>query len=347
MPRPRNHPPPGGQLDLFASPSPAPAPTPARSPEAASPVERAALEETYARAADLAARLPPEVYFGTSSWSFPGWAGIAYAKRRSESQLARDGLAEYARHPLLRTVGVDRGYYAPIPRADFERYASQLPEGFPCCIKAPEVVTAPVHLVHRGAAAGTPNPDFLSVERFMDFMGRDAEDVFRAHVGTFVMEFPPVPRVHRLAPDVFVRRLDAFLGALPRTMRYAVEIRERSYLTAEYREVLAAHGVAHTYNYWTAMPRPVEQLEAVPIDNAPFAVVRLLLRPGTRYDERKNSFAPFDQLRDVDEVMRRGVVQIVKLATASGRPVYVLVNNKAEGSAPLTIEAIARMLGRS
>ncbi|MEI8254282.1 MAG: DUF72 domain-containing protein [Deltaproteobacteria bacterium] len=341
MPRPRAPVPPAGQLDLFASPAPA---APAITRVDPSPAEGGVLAETYARAAELAARVPSSVYFGTSSWSFPGWAGIVYAKRRSESLLARDGLAEYARHPLLRTVGVDRGYYAPIPRADFERYASQLPEGFPCCIKLPEIVTTPVHLGHRGVEAGTPNPDFLSVDRFMDDMGRDAEDVFRAHVGTFVIEFPPVPRAHRLAPDVFVRRLDGFLGALPRSMRYAVEIRERSYLTPAYREVLAAHGVAHTYNYWTAMPRPVDQLAAVPIDNAPFAVVRLLLRPGTRYDERKNAFAPFDQVKDVDEVMRRGVVDIVKLAMASGRTVYVLVNNKAEGSAPGTIAAIAAML---
>jgi uncharacterized protein YecE (DUF72 family) len=341
MARSRTPPVPDTQLDLFGG---SPATVRAKNTAAIAPTLLDPLADAYAQAEALAAKIPRSVFFGTSSWSFPGWEGIVYAKKRSERSLANDGLAEYARHPLLRTVGVDRGYYAPIPRADFEKYASQIPASFPCCIKAPELITAPVHLGHRGMPAGEPNPDFLSAERFMDWMGRDAEDVFKPHVGTFVFEFPPVPRAHRLAPDVFVKRLDGFLAALPRTMPYAVEIRERSYLTPAYREVLTAHGVAHTYNYWTAMPRPDEQLEAVPVDNAPFAVVRLLMRPGTRYDERKNAFAPFDQLVDVDEVMRRGVVHILRIATERGRPVYVLVNNKAEGSAPLTIQALARML---
>jgi uncharacterized protein YecE (DUF72 family) len=307
------------------------------------PVETT-LAESHERARAIASRLPEGIRFGTSSWSFPGWAGIVYSRKRTESALARDGLVEYAQHPLLGTVGIDRGYYAPIPRADFERYASQLPARFPCCIKAPEAITGPVHFGHRGSEAGKPNDDFLSVERFMEFMGTDAEAVFAEHVGAFLFEFPPTTLRDRLAPDVFVAMLDRFLGELPRTMKYAVEIRERSYLTRRYRDVLAKHGVAHTYNYWTAMPRPEEQLEVVPVDNAPFSIVRLLMRPGTRYDDRKNAFAPFDKIVDVDEVMRRGVIQILRASTQHGRPVYVLVNNKAEGSSPLTIEAIARLL---
>jgi uncharacterized protein YecE (DUF72 family) len=309
----------------------------------ADPLETS-LAAVHERTRAIAARLPETVRFGTSSWSFPGWAGIVYSRKRTESSLARDGLVEYAQHPLLGTVGVDRGYYAPIPRADFERYASQVPASFRCCIKAPESITAPVHLGHRGAEAGQPNDDFLSVDRFMESMGRDAEEVFAKHVGAFIFEFAPMTPRYRIRPDVFVARLDRFLGELPRTVKYAVEIRERSYLTRSYREVLAKHGVAHTYNYWTAMPRPDEQLDAVPIDNAPFSIVRLLMRPGTRYDDRKNAFAPFDKLVDVDEVMRRGVIQILRASTDRGRPVYVLVNNKAEGSAPLTIEALATLL---
>lgn len=352
MPR-KNPPDPSAQLPLFAPAAPA-APTreSAATPAAPSRAPRSTLfddgpsplADVHARALEIASRLPDTVRFGTSSWSFPGWAGIVYERKRSESSLARDGLVEYARHPLLRTVGIDRGYYGPIPRADFERYAAQLPLGFPCCIKAPEIVTTPVELGYRGAPAGTPNPHFLSIDVFMEFVGRDASEVFASNVGAFIFEFPPVPREFRLSPDAFVDKLDAFLDELPPTLRYAIEIRERSYLTPRYREVLAAHGVAHTYNYWTAMPRPEQQTSVVPVDNAPFNVVRLLLRQGTRYDERKNAFAPFDKLIDVDEVMRRGVVSILRASTERGRPVYVLVNNKAEGSAPLTIDAIARML---
>ena len=53
---------------------------------------------------------------GTSSWTFPGWAGLVYEKRYGSSQqFTRDSLAEYARHraeaarvcPVEFAVGAD------------------------------------------------------------------------------------------------------------------------------------------------------------------------------------------------------------------------------------------------
>ena len=80
----------------------------------------------------LGDRLPASVRFGTSSWSFPGWAGLVYRRPRTQTELARDGLREYARYPLFGTVGIDRSYYAPLTGEDLKRYAAQLPTGFPC-----------------------------------------------------------------------------------------------------------------------------------------------------------------------------------------------------------------------
>ena len=74
----------------------------------------ARLQQSHEEARALAVRLPTDVLFGTSSWSFPGWAGLVYSSDRPASMLAREGLREYARHPLLRTVGIDRSYYARI-----------------------------------------------------------------------------------------------------------------------------------------------------------------------------------------------------------------------------------------
>ena len=42
--------------------------------------------------------------------------------------------------------------------------------------------------------------------------------------------------------------------------------------------------------------------------------------------------------------MRGEVVALTARALARGRRVYVLVNNKAEGSSPLTVEALAERL---
>ena len=93
----------------------------------------AALETRRATAAALAARLPSTVAFGTSSWAFPGWAGLVYPAGLSSAALSREGLRHYVRHPLLRTVGVDRSYYAPIPLDDLRAYADQVPDDFRAC----------------------------------------------------------------------------------------------------------------------------------------------------------------------------------------------------------------------
>jgi uncharacterized protein YecE (DUF72 family) len=295
------------------------------------------LEREHAESASVAARLPRGVFFGTSTWSFPGWTGIVYSRRATTAQLARDGLAEYARHPLLTTVGIDRGYYGPIPGKDLERYAAQLPPGFPCCAKAPEAVTAAVR-----TGESRPNPDYLRPQRFIDEMVGPFLEFFRGHVGPFVIQFPPSGGA--VPPSVFAERLDRFLEALPTGARYAVELREAALLTPAYGAVLAARGAAHVYNYATAMPMPAAQADAVRVDTGGFAMIRLLLRPGTRYGERREEFLPFDRVVDPSPEMRVEVVRLVRAALRAGRETYVLVNNKAEGCAPLTIRALAEIL---
>ena len=91
----------------------------------------------------VAAALPPGIHLGTSSWSFPTWQGSVYAEIYDESRLAREGLRAYAQHPLLRSVGIDRTYYAPIPASDFASYASQVPQAFRFLVKAPAQCTSP------------------------------------------------------------------------------------------------------------------------------------------------------------------------------------------------------------
>src|SRR5215470_3113347 len=87
---------------------------------------------------DLAARLPAGVHLGGSTWSFPGWAGLVYDRPYPTARLAHDGLAAYARHPLLRAVGIDRTHYRPLPAEDLARYAEAVPDGFLFLVKAHE-----------------------------------------------------------------------------------------------------------------------------------------------------------------------------------------------------------------
>jgi uncharacterized protein YecE (DUF72 family) len=149
-----------------------------------------------------------------------------------------------------------------------------------------------------------------------------------------------------LDPAEFAARLDECLSELPRDYTYAVELRDRALLTREYASVIARHGASHTYNYWSAMPLPGAQAVTVAPEalSCDAVVIRLLLRPGTRYMDQREAFRPFDRLVEPDDLMRADTVALTRLALAAGKKVYLLVNNKAEGSSPLTVAALARHL---
>lgn len=305
--------------------------------EADPSIEAVARVHDEARA--VARDLPAEVRFGTSSWSFPGWKGIVYSGPVTSASIAKDGLRQYAAHPLLRTVGIDRSYYAPIPVEDLRRYAEQLPAGFQGCAKVPSTVTS---TVVGPPGSDTPNPEFMSVDRMIEEQLEPFSLAFRDHSGPFIIEFPPFPRRSRMEPAEFLSRLDRFLEHLPKDFQYAVELRNEGLLTTEYRAILARHGIGHVYNYWSAMPGLIAQAGIVPPEDLPFVVVRLLLRPGTWYQDQRERFQPFNAIVAPDALMRQDVVNLSDRVLTSGRKLWVLVNNKAEGSSPLSIMELAK-----
>src|SRR5262245_52331259 len=79
----------------------------------------------------LARHVPSNIRFGTSTWTYDGWAGDIYHRRYRGPQPAQR-LEEYARYPLFRTVGIDSAFYDPPSEEELAAYARVLPPGFPC-----------------------------------------------------------------------------------------------------------------------------------------------------------------------------------------------------------------------
>jgi len=126
--------------------------------------------------------------------------------------------------------------------------------------------------------------------------------------------------------------------------RYAVEIRNPEFLTPAYFAVLREHDVAHVFSSWTRMPSIGMQLDLPGSVTANFLVGRALLRPGRKYADAVDAFAPYDRIRDPNPELRGDLVRLVKLTEQLRIPAYLLVNNRAEGSAPKTIAAVAALL---
>ncbi len=289
----------------------------------------------------LAARVPDQVLFGTSTWTYTGWSGLVYHRSYPKSAPAARMLEEYARFPLFRTVGIDSSFYRPPSAATLESYAAVLPPGFPCVSKVWDQITVHTHSGQRDGPRGALNPDYLNAGLFVREMYEPYRRHFGGHDGPFIFEF----QASRLAPDEFANRLDEFFGVLPREGRYGVEIRNQEYLTPAYFAVLREHGVSHVFNSWTRMPTIGSQLDIPESITAPFTVARVLLRPGMYYDEAVDAFSPYDRIREPNPEMRSDVARLIGQARAMRIPAYILVNNRAEGSAPQTIMEIVRTLG--
>ncbi|MBK8324613.1 MAG: DUF72 domain-containing protein [Betaproteobacteria bacterium] len=316
------------QLDLFG---PAAEPDPAA--KASSPAER------DAQLVELASRLPQPIRLGTSSWAFAGWTGVVYERPLPPPVLSRDGLPTYARHPLLRTVGLDRTFYAPIPADEYRRLAEQVPPGFTFLVKAPQMFTSRFRYESR-----EPSPEYLDPSAAADLFVGPCMEGLGACAGPLVFQFPPQGRAITRKPAAFADRLAGFLAALPRGPLYAVELRDRELLAPEVMRTLESAGARLCLGVHARMP-PVDIQAAAATSLGPGPlVIRWNLHAGYAYEEAKSRYAPFDRLVDEDPATRASIATLAREAAARGDPVWIIANNKAEGSAPLTLERLARAI---
>jgi uncharacterized protein YecE (DUF72 family) len=317
------------QLALFAF-EPAPEPE-KRGVEAA-----AQTEEVEA----LGRELPREIHLGGSTWSFPGWAGLVYDRSYPTSRLAREGLAAYARHPLLRSIGVDRTHYAPVEAEELARYREVVPEGFLFLVKAHEACTLarfPDHARY-GAQRGQENSLFLDPAYAADQVVAPFVEGIRG-AGALLFQFAPQALG---SPAAFAGQLHAFLAALPRGPVYAVELRNRELITSDYGDALTAVGACHCHNVHPRMPDIRAQARLAGTERGPMTIIRWLLGAGMTYEEAGRMYAPFNRMAAPDPGNREAVADLARAALDGERPFLCTINNNAEGSAPLSVVELAR-----
>lgn len=329
--------------DLFGS---APGPAPARGARARGIGPAAPAPE----AVEAGAALPAAIRLGTSSWSFPGWAGLVYDNAASESRLSKSGLAAYSRHPLLRSVGIDRGFYQPLAAAEFAAYAAQVPESFRFLVKAPSLVTDELRRDDGGRGIAD-NPHFLDAQAAFDDFARPAVAGLAERAGPLVFQFSPLSR--RSLADVpgFVARLHGFLWSLNRMCegfsvapRFAVEVRNPELLTRDFAAALKDAGARYCLGVHARMPSAEAQLPVLRALWPGPLVVRWNLHAGFAYEEAKSQYAPFNRLVDEDLPTRTTLARVALATARAGQEVTIVANNKAEGSAPLTLLRLAQAI---
>jgi uncharacterized protein YecE (DUF72 family) len=308
-----------------------------------------------------AARLGPRlktlaergVYFGTSSWKYEGWLGSIYTPRRyatrgkfSKKKFEETCLAEYAQ--TFPTVCGDFAFYQ-FPSEDYwRRLFEGTPSSLAIGLKVPEAITVakwPSHARY-GEKAGQENPAFLDAALLRSQFLRPLEP-YAERLAALIFEFGTFAKATFATADHFLYRLDHFLDGLPGGFRYGVEIRNPEYLGPGYFACLADHGVAHVLNAWTRMPELGAQLDRPGVETADFSVVRALLSKGRSYEQAVEAFGPYEKIREPNESARAAMRRVAERAIERNKPAYLFVNNRLEGNAPTTIEAVVEELGAS
>lgn len=297
--------------------------------------------------------LPVDIRLGTSSWFFPGWRGLVYDGVHPQVTLSRKGLAAYGEIPLLRTVSLDRTFYAPISAVDYARYAGQVPEHFSFVVKAPALVCDAVMRDEEGRGK-VPNSHFLDAAIATREFVLPCLEGLKAKVGPLVFQISPLPRSLVEDASFLIERLEAFFAALPRevggrTPIYALELRNPELLTPRLMRMLARAEVRYCIGLHDRMPEVERQETALRVldgEEAGPLVVRWNLHRGFLYQAARQRYEPFDKLVDEDGETRRTLARMAATAHKARRKVWITANNKAEGSAPLSLLKLAQEIAK-
>ncbi len=159
---------------------------------------------------------PGHVRIGCSGWSYRAWRGRFYP----EDLASRRWFQHYA--SVFDTVELNATFYCLPAVTTVEAWAAQAPPGFCYAMKL--------------GAFGTHRKKLRDPEGWL------ARHLERARLlgdalGPTLVQLPP-----RWGRDV--ARLDEFLDVCPRDLRWAVEVRDPSWLHDEVYDVLRRHGAA-------------------------------------------------------------------------------------------------------
>ncbi|MGJ7578852.1 DUF72 domain-containing protein [Variovorax sp. RHLX14] len=300
----------------------------------------------------LAQALHPQIRLGTSSWSYPGWDGLVWDGRYSDSMLARHGIPAYSAHPLFRTVSIDKGFYKPLGVVEYSKLADAVPADFRFVVKAPSMVTDAVVRSEEGRGR-QPNPAFLSPEIAVNDFVRPALEGLGEKLGALVFQLSPLPMQFLSDQSLLLEKLGAMLRALP-SLRpvapdgvIAVEVRDPVLLGQPLANVLRETGATFCLGLHAKMQDIDAQLPMLRALWPGPLVCRWNLNPvngAYGYEDARDLYAPYDKLVDVDPKTRDALARVAAATARAGYPVYVTVSNKAEGSAPLSVRGLAETL---
>ena len=256
------------------------------------------------------------VHLGTCAFTASGWNGAFYPKRMKPA----DYLNFYSQH--FDTVEIDSTFYACPAAKTVANWDKNTPPGFIFSVKAPQSITHEKILVNC-------QEEFTAFLQTMQLLGNK--------LGVVVFQFPQFDKWQIKDRHAFTDRLLPFLKALPREHRFAVEIRNRKWLDAEFADTLRSFNVALVLQDIHTMPGPLE-MKFDPL-TADFSYLRLL---GNRKQIEMTTTVWEKAVEDKTEQLSHWV-RYCQAVQRRGLQQYVYANNHYEGFGPGTIEKFRQL----
>ena len=196
-----------------------------------------------------------EFRIGTSAFTAAGWEKAFYP----EGMKAADYLSYYA--TKFNTVEVDSTFYRTPSVATVNGWNRKTPTGFLLAAKIPQVIT------HEKILQDC-DEDLKHYLETMDLMGDK--------LGPLLFQFGYFNRDAFEGGGDFMARLEPFLKKLPKGYKFALEIRNKNWLSKSFFDLLREYNVAYALIDQAWMPRVSEIFEKFDPITADFAYMRLL-----------------------------------------------------------------------
>jgi uncharacterized protein YecE (DUF72 family) len=252
----------------------------------------------------------PEVSLriGASSWSAESWEGVFYPSGMHPV----DYLAHYASQ--FDTVEIDATFYRTPTERMVDGWRDKTPPAFIFAAKVPQVITHEKVLENCGDELGA----------FLKVMGRLGDKL-----GPLLFQFRYFKKAEFPDPKPFIDRLERFLPALPHEIRFAVEVRNKTFVTPALLDLLRRHRVALAFIDHPWFFGIDEILKKGDVLTADFAYIRWLGdRKGIEQRTQRWDRLIIDRTRD----MGRWVPNIRRMIDG-GTSVYGYFNNHYAGYA--------------
>ena len=270
------------------------------------------------------------IKYGTSSWSEKSWGGVFYPAGLKHS----DFLNFYATQ--FKCVEADVTYYR-IPSAKMvQSWYFKTPDDFKICAKFPRSI------VHAGQDRIPDGEQVLNLQKVQAEVDAflSVLQFLKHKCGPLVIQLPYFNRTVFRSNEDFLERLSSFLNGLPKDFRYALEIRNKNFLTPDFFQLLKSCNTCLVLADLLYMPRPWELPSSYPLITSDFSYIRLI---GDRksLDKLTNTFDKI--VIDKKPLLLKWATFVSQQANSLDE-IYIFANNHFAGHGPATIRQLMDIL---